>query len=337
MKILVSLLLSFGLMGTGPAQAKTPIALAEAALPQGLIETSIVVGTGETQVNGKITLPAVGDSLPAVVLVHGSGPGTMDLNVGGSTIFRDIAWGLARRGVAVIRYEKRPTAHPEYFARRGSPPTLDEEFRDDAVAAIMLLAQNPRVDRSQLYVLGHSLGGTVAPGIANRVGLAGAISAASSPRNLGHVIMEQAERVLNQPGTDEAAEARALEVRENGKRILAINDASDPAEIIHGQTVAGWRDQASARPLDEIERLAARGGRALIVHGERDYLVAEADWQAWTEALGGRERVTLRAYPTLNHLLQEGEGQMTPQEYHWTRPVADVWISDVADWIRNQS
>lgn len=284
-----------------------------------------------------ITLPSEGSGLPAVVLVHGSGPGTMDVNVGGSAIFRDIAWGLAQRGVAVIRYEKRPTAHPEIYVRRNSPPTLDEEFRDDAVAAISLLAENSRVDRARLYVLGHSLGGTVAPSIANRAGLVGSISVASSPRNLGSIIMEQADRVLKQPGTSEAARIRALEVRENGRRILAITSTSDPTEMIHGQTVAGWRDQAPARPVSEIERLTARGGRTLIVHGERDYLVAEPDRQAWTKALEGREGVTLRTYPALNHLMQEGVGQMTPAEYEWTRPVSETLVEDVAKWIRNEA
>jgi hypothetical protein len=56
---------------------------------------------------GVLTIPIGGGSFPAVVLVHGSGPSDEDESVGGVKVFKDLAWGLASRGVAVLRYVKR--------------------------------------------------------------------------------------------------------------------------------------------------------------------------------------------------------------------------------------
>ena len=54
----------------------------------------------------------VGDGpFPAVVLVHGSGPHDRDETIGPNKPLRDVADGLASRGIAVLRYEKRTRQH----------------------------------------------------------------------------------------------------------------------------------------------------------------------------------------------------------------------------------
>ena len=55
------------------------------------------------------------ENAPALVLVHGSGPQDRDETIGGARPFKDIAEGLAEKGIAALRYEKRTKAHPEAF------------------------------------------------------------------------------------------------------------------------------------------------------------------------------------------------------------------------------
>jgi len=70
-------------------------------------EIEVDVGEGEWELPGTLTIPKGEGSFPAVVLVHGSGPNDRDVSYGPNKIFRDIAWGLAESGVAVLRYDKR--------------------------------------------------------------------------------------------------------------------------------------------------------------------------------------------------------------------------------------
>ena len=91
--------------------------------------------------------------------MHGSGPNDRDESVGGAKPFRDLAWGLASKGMVVLRYDKRTKVYPQQFAASADIHREDETV-DDAVAAAELLRTLPEVDPGRVFVLGHSLGGT---------------------------------------------------------------------------------------------------------------------------------------------------------------------------------
>ena len=86
-------------------------------------EKEFTVGRGEWRLPGTLTLPSAGGGLwPAVVLVHGSGPQDRDETIGANKPFRDLAWGLATKGIAVLRYEKRTKEYgKEFMAARRWP------------------------------------------------------------------------------------------------------------------------------------------------------------------------------------------------------------------------
>lgn len=102
-------------------------------------EHEVLVGEGEHALPGTLTLPVSPGPVPAVVLVHGSGPSDRDSSLGPNKPVRDLAWGLASRGVAVLRYEKRTRQHPSAFAALGESYTVREEVIDDALAAVASL------------------------------------------------------------------------------------------------------------------------------------------------------------------------------------------------------
>ena len=64
---------------------------------------------------GTLSMPAGDGPFPAVVLVHGSGPNDRDETIGPNKPFKDLAWGLASQGIAVLRYDKRTKAHASQF------------------------------------------------------------------------------------------------------------------------------------------------------------------------------------------------------------------------------
>ena len=107
-----------------------------------------VGGGGEWALPGTLSLPNGAGPFPAVVLVHGSGPNDRDESVGANKTFRDLAWGLASRGVAVLRYEKRTKVYAGKLANTESRITVKEETVDDAAAAVALLRETEGVERT---------------------------------------------------------------------------------------------------------------------------------------------------------------------------------------------
>ena len=88
---------------------------------------------------GTLTVPEGDGPFPAVVLVHGSGPNDRDETLMGQKPFRDLAEGLAGKGIAVYRYDKRTYVYGARLqADRGI--TLMEETVEDAAAAVRLLS-----------------------------------------------------------------------------------------------------------------------------------------------------------------------------------------------------
>ncbi|MHB1422402.1 MAG: alpha/beta hydrolase [Gemmataceae bacterium] len=77
------------------------------ARPQSYRQEETIVGSGDWALPATLTLPKGEGPFAAVVLVHGSGPHDRDETIGPNKPFRDLAWGLASQGIAVLRYEKR--------------------------------------------------------------------------------------------------------------------------------------------------------------------------------------------------------------------------------------
>jgi dienelactone hydrolase len=299
--------------------------------PADVTERVVTLGTGEWAVTGILTLPGGRGPHPAAVLMHGSGPGTRDLDVGPNKVFREEAWGLAARGIAVLRYDKRSTAHADRFRARGRAPTLEEEFTEDGGAAVRLLQATPGVDPRRVYVIGHSQSTILTARVANLTGAAGVVQLAASARPAHAVIREQVEYSLSLPQTDSATRERARYMLAGVARMA--DPATPDTAMVLGFPMTYWHSTDPANGMPDMEALLARGGRALVVQGGRDYLVTDTDFGLWRQRFEGRPGITLRRYADLNHLMQPGVGRMLPSEYGERRHVSQELLRDVAEWI----
>lgn len=161
----------------------------------------IVIGKNtKYPLKGLLTLPADADTpVPAVVFAHGSGSSNMDEKVGKLTPFKDLAEGLARHGIASVRYDKRSFAHGfrMLLDKSGGPITVKTETVEDAVLATELLRRDPRIDAGNIFIVGHSMGGMLAPRIDAEGGdYRGLVIMAGTPRKLEEVLFEQSDEML---------------------------------------------------------------------------------------------------------------------------------------------
>jgi dienelactone hydrolase len=285
------------------------------------------VKVGSASLPGVLTLPWGKGPFPAVVLVHGSGPHDADETIGPNKPFRDLALGLAARGVASVRYEKRTRARPNDFALNRKA-TVKEETIDDAVGAVRLAASAPAVDGRRIWVVGHSLGGYLAPRIAAAAPEVAGIAILAGPtRPLEDLIVEQM-RTLHGAGSPVLAQAEALA---RNVRDPKLTEAS--AVDVLGTPIAGAYF-LDLRKYDPAQVAAGLHIPILVLQGERDFQVRRADYDGWVAALGGHPNVRLALYPGLNHLFEAGQGESRPIEYE--RPGLHVdaqVIEDLAAFI----
>lgn len=281
---------------------------------------------------GRLSVPKGKGPFLGIIMVQGAGPGGMDAGFGPNKPFKDLAHGLATQGIATLRFDRRSFAHPEWFTDRAY--TIEDEVIEDVLVAIDMLRERPEINGSRIYLLGHSLGGMLAPRIARQAGpLSGLILLASPSRQLPTVIADQVEYMagLDEPGmTPEQLEETRREIKAIAN--LKIEDSSSTIRVL-GAPPAYWLDLGS---YDQVAEAKAFNGPILFLQGNRDFQVTEEDLSGWERALGNRQNVTIQRFPSLNHLFMTGSGPSSFTEY--TRQAGhmdEAVIKAISNWILN--
>ncbi len=321
-----------------PPEAMAPVPTwnpPEYADPSRFDEEELTIGPDGLEVPATLSVPRGADDAPAVVLLPGSGPLDRDETVGPNKPFRDLAWGLASRGVVVLRFDK--VTHANAAAARANPAfTMTDEYQPQALAAIERLRAHPSVDRRRIAAAGHSLGGTVAPRIAAAAGdLAGLVILAGGAAPLHWVIVRQVRHIASlDPSTAAAAEAGIEALTRQAERVDRADLAADTpvTELPLGTPGSYWLD---IRDWDAPAAAAALDLPILVIQGGRDYqATVEDDLSRWQAALGSHAGTTIRVFPDLDHLFFHGHGPSTPQHSMAPDQHVDVAVIDeVAGWL----
>lgn len=298
-------------------------------------EREVSVGAEGFPLPATLTLPQRAGKVPCVILVHGSGPNDRDETIGPNKPFRDLAHGLAERGIASVRYDKRTKVFGAAYVPEGREPDYDTEAADDAVAAVEQVRAFPEINADSVFVLGHSLGGTLAPRIAERSeGLAGIIVLAGLVRHLGDAVVEQVEYIASLQPASQAARQQIAALKEQAENVkrLGTEAFDEQVPLPLGLPRSYWLFANGYHPVEVAARLTLP---ILILQGERDYQVTMEDFYLWSFRLWRHKNVSFKSYPKLNHLLQEGEGRSTPYEYNQASPVATYVVDDIAAFVAN--
>ena len=314
--------------------ASTPDAAVPAyANPALYRESAVEIGEPSRALPATFTQPLTAAVVPAVVLVHGSGPADRDETVLANRPFRDLALGLASRGIAVLRYEKRTFGRNAATLRDASTITIDEETIDDAVGAVQWLLHTTGVDPERVIVIGHSQGGMVAARIAQREPqIRGLVLLAAPARPIDALLLEQNRYLASLEHGDQAKVQAALhEVEVKIARVQSPELASLPASVLPlGAPASWWLSMRGVTPLADTKAVHKP---LLLLQGDRDFQVTTTDFALWKAAIGGESWATLRLLPGLNHLFEVGEGPSTPAEYARPGQVSPDVIAIVSDWI----
>jgi len=302
--------------------------------PDSFTEGNVTVGSAPWTLPGTLTMPKGTGPFPGVVLITGSGPNDRDETIGVNKPLRDIAWGLATQGIAVLRYDKRTLVYASEMAQL-SNITVKEEVTDDAIAAISLLRSTPNIDPNRVFLIGHSLGAYLAPRIAAEVpGQLAGIAMLEAPSGpLPQLILMQTEYLASLEGNLTEQEQQQIDTIKQQVALAespGLTPSTPASELPLGIPASYWLD---LRTYDPLTTAASLDIPMFFSQGGRDYQVPPSELGPWETALAGKSDVTFKEYPSLDHLLFAGTGPSTPAEYAVPSHVAGEVVSDLAAWV----
>jgi len=300
---------------------------------------------------GTLTIPQGKGPFPAVALIVGSGPHDRDESLLGHKPFLVLSDYLTRKGIVVLRYDKRGVAK----SGGNSATATTADFATDAEAAVEYLKSRAEADAHKIGLVGHSEGGVIAPMVAARnPDVAFIVMMAGSGVRGDELLAEQGLLISEAMGVSpEKAKEGAAEQRE----ILAmVRQEKDDKELdrmlraklankvpeaqlgaqIHEITSPWFRYFLSYGPAPTLEKVKCP---VLAINGEKDLQVPpKQNLPAIRKALeaGGNKNFEIDELPGLNHLFQTAKTG-APSEYaDIEETMSPVALEKIANWILKQ-
>ena len=301
-------------------------------IPGGVVEEEYTFTSDGFVIPGTFTAPEAGDQFPVVILVQGSGPSNRDESIYENKPFRDIAWALAREGIASYRFDKRSYLYGEQM-NKDVTVTIQNEITDDVIAAAGLVKNLKQVDPSGIFILGHSLSGYIIPRLAAELPEAsGYILMAAPAQHIKEYIYGQYEYLAEEDEIITKEEQEQLNILE--KEIASLNSPEDIPDnkIILGAYRDYWKDLSAYYPIKTAREITKP---VLVLQGERDYQVTMNQFNIWKENFEDVENWFFKSYATLNHFMMPGYGKSNTEEYKKKSHVDDEVIQDIIQFIKN--
>ncbi len=288
---------------------------------------------GDPEIDGILCLPK-GEVSEVAILVQGSGQTDMNETVGGgaNTPFKDIAHGLAEKGIATIRYNKRFYQYPETAK---ADMTVKEEVLDDVALAIAFAKDNKHAKFSAITIIGHSLGGMLAPKIAqDNPDVARIISLAGSPRNLADIALDQATDAINASSIPDSSKKLNISYAQSEVNKVKKLESAKDGETILGFTTHYW---LALNKIDTPAIVKELKIPMLFLQGTADFQVkVETDYKEWQKILAEKSNATFKTYDKLNHMFMTTKGKTDATEYNEKSAVDKNVIDDIAAWIKGE-
>ena len=305
-----------------------------------MMKEQIIVGENTNYpLKGLLTIPACTvRPVPAAVFVHGSGASNMDEKIGKLTPFKDLAEGLAKHGIASIRYDKRSFSHGLKLVRE-KEITVGKETIEDAILATKILKNDPRIDKNKIFIIGHSMGAMLAPRIDAEGGdYSGIIMMAGSPRKLEEIMLDQNLTVLNSTKglLRWIIQKQISKLTKMFDDLYQLSDEEAKKKKVGGGTTLYYFKEMGEHAASNY---LGTSKPMLIMQGEKDFqATVEKDFQAYKQLLSDKDNVTFKLYENLNHAFVPsvyGNIMKAKQEYNIEQHIGEEVIGDIANWIKS--
>ncbi|TVZ51567.1 alpha/beta hydrolase [Dokdonia sp. Hel_I_53] len=259
------------------------------------------------------------------IIIPGSGPTDRNGNqqMARSNTLKLLAEGLAQKGIASYRYDKRVLTLLKQNALREDKLSFDM-FIDDAISTVSFFKEEGRF--SNIYIIGHSQGSLVGMVAAQKTSVDGYVSLAGAGQSIDNTIVNQI--ALQMPDLEKQAINAFKTLKEEG----AVKDFS-PAlnSILRPSLQPFMRSWMVYDPQAEIAKL--EGENVLILTGDNDVQVSLEEAHLLQE---GNSKATLIVIDGMNHVLRiiKGDDLENTKSYNQPNlPLAPEVVNTIAQFI----
>jgi uncharacterized protein len=323
--------------------------------PYSYREVEVVFPNSHARISlaGTLTLPVGSGPFPVAILLHGSGPHDRDETLLGHRPFLVLADYLTRKGIAVLRFDKRGNGK----STGDYANATTEDFASDCEAAIAYMKTRKDIVSNRIGLIGHSEGGIIAPMVAARSkDVAWIVLLAGPGLNGEDSLLLQSKAILKTTGVNEGQIVTTLNfnkqtyalVRQEKNRATLESKLADlvqssgmsatlPSSALQlqmGMLVSPWfRYFLDYDPVPALQKTQCP---VLALNGEKDLQVpAKENLASVQKALqdGGNKDFQITQLPGLNHLFQNCPTG-SPTEYGAIEEtIAPEALNAVSDWV----
>ena len=290
-------------------------------------EEQVQLETATGVLRGTMLLP---NKLPAPValIIAGSGPtdrnGNSPAIPGQNNSLKYLAEGLAQKGIASLRFDKRGVAESTKAA------TTEAELRfstyvDDATAWLTKLRADRRF--STVTVIGHSEGSLIGMMAVPEASADAFVSIAGAGRPAGVVLREQLQAGI----PDTAMYSRAISILTELEHGRQVNPVPQEFRALFRASVQPYI--ISWVNLDPAALLAKLTVPVLLLQGTTDIQIAVTDAQTLAR---GKPDAKLVVIEGMNHVLKQAPAERTQNIATYTNPALPVVpqvIEEIAAFI----
>jgi fermentation-respiration switch protein FrsA (DUF1100 family) len=319
---------SLAILPLHAALAQTSAGPSASAAPHAVATSEAIrLDTPTGTLAGTLELPATGGPYPVVLIIAGSGPtdrdGNSPLLPGANNSLKLLAEGLAARGIASVRYDKRGIGESK-GALRNEADVRFETFVDDATAWVQRLRADRRF--SSVAIVGHSEGSLIGIVVAKRGAVDAVISIAGMGRPFGQVLRDQLARQLPPDLLKESD--RIMTELSAGRMVDTVPPALAP--LFRPSVQPYIASLLRYDPSAEVARLTVP---VLIAQGTTDIQVGVAEAELLARS---QPKARLLIVAGMNHVLKLVPAEQGAQMRSYgdsTLPVAPELIDSIGAFI----
>lgn len=319
-------------------------------------EVSFINTQDKTTFKGTLTLPKKDGKFPVVIIISGSGPQDRNGSMFGHKLYWVLADQLTKNGIGVLRFDDRGAGESGGKFEETNINTNTEDVK----GAIAYLKTRKDINISKIGLIGHSIGGIIAPKIA------------SETKDISYMVL------MAGPGLDgdklmlsqKAASERLIAVNEaqiqqgqdiyQGVYDIVLNSKSDKAvtralisayfkerlgSMVPEEQITAITDQllgeeflslVKSKPSEYLNKVKCP---VLALNGGKDFQVpAKENLDAIKKAVesNGNSKVTIVELENLNHLFQESKTGAMREYSEIEETMSPTALNTITLWLLEQ-